>query len=120
MQIFVKNQRQWIGRPLKDADRRAFDSVRDALMTEWSESQAAALKQMEGAVTVFSGVARIDAVQHWLYTTDDPSREARRDKWVELAQRYGAGVSEETDRPREAYAGSPESHEVPTPWPLEG
>ncbi|MHC4847028.1 MAG: M3 family oligoendopeptidase [Planctomycetota bacterium] len=49
-------------------------------------------RQMEGAVGVFASVARMDAFQHWLYTTDDPSREARRDKWVELADRYGAGM----------------------------
>ncbi|MHC4939371.1 MAG: M3 family oligoendopeptidase [Planctomycetota bacterium] len=53
-------------------------------------------KQMEGAVMVFASVARIDAFQHWLYTTDDPGREARRNKWVELAERYGAGLTDYT------------------------
>ena len=36
------------------------------------------------------------------------------------AQQHGAGVDQETDSPKEAYAGSPESTAVRARWPLGG
>jgi len=35
-----------------------------------------------------------------------------------LALRHGAGVERETDRPEEAYAGTPPFGDVPPPWPV--
>jgi len=63
-------------------------SEEDARETEY--------KQMEGIISVFVAVARIDAFQHWLYTTEDNGPEARRDKWIELAERFGTDLVDYT------------------------
>ena len=66
----------------------------ERLSTVMSEEDAREIeyRQMEGVIGVFASVARIDAFQHWLYTTGENGAEARRDKWVELGDRFGSGL----------------------------
>jgi oligoendopeptidase F len=47
----------------------------------------------EQLLAIFPHIASIDAFQHWLYTTDDPSANAREAKWLELDARFGPGVN---------------------------
>jgi oligoendopeptidase F len=45
-------------------------------------------EQLRGAVSFFPWNAMIDAFQHWVYTSEDNGREARKAKWTELEGRF--------------------------------
>lgn len=46
-------------------------------------------QQLEGIVSILPWVATIDAFQHWMYTHPDHTPEARRDRWLQLHERFG-------------------------------
>jgi oligoendopeptidase F len=48
--------------------------------------------QIRGSLSFFPFMAMIDAFQHWVYTTDDPSAAARRAKWADLEARFRPDV----------------------------
>ena len=52
--------------------------------------------QLEGILALFPWVATIDAFQHFLYTNADHTREQRRERWLELHERFG-GLADFTD-----------------------
>ncbi|MEM8882560.1 MAG: M3 family oligoendopeptidase [Planctomycetota bacterium] len=56
------------------------------------EAREIEYRQLEGVLGVFLSVARMDAFQHWIYTTDDASAEKRYEKWDELSEVYGTGT----------------------------
>ncbi|MDR7419347.1 MAG: M3 family oligoendopeptidase [Armatimonadota bacterium] len=47
---------------------------------------------LEQSVTLFPWIATIDAFQHWLYTRPEHSRAERRKAWLEILERFSAGV----------------------------
>ncbi len=49
------------------------------------------LNHLEDAVFVLAWVALIDAFQEWIYANPGHKDKQRRDKWVELHQRFGTG-----------------------------
>lgn len=54
------------------------------------EQKARAKRQeLEGLIGLFPWVATIDAFQHWIYTSPTHDREARKDQWLSLHQRFG-------------------------------
>lgn len=60
----------------------------------YSEEQLAKLlkDQLRDKLRFFPFMAMIDSFQHWVYTADDCSPEARRKKWVELEERFRPGL----------------------------
>lgn len=48
--------------------------------------------RLETIVEIIPWIAVVDAFQHWLYTHKGHSREKRRKYWLELHERFGAGV----------------------------
>jgi oligoendopeptidase F len=56
------------------------------------ERQRLADEQIRSIVGLFCHLAMSDAFQHWLYTTPDPSADARRAMWCELEDRFRPGV----------------------------
>ena len=56
---------------------------------EGDELARARREQLEGVIGVFPWIAIIDAFQHWIYFNPDHSRDQRRDKWLELRDRFG-------------------------------
>ncbi len=48
--------------------------------------------QLRDKLRFFPFMAMIDAFQHWVYTADDHSAEARRMKWTELEERFRPGL----------------------------
>ena len=63
---------------------------------EGADLKRARRHQLEGIVSVLPWIATIDAFQHWMYTHPDHSRDQRRDKWLELHDRFG-GLEDYTD-----------------------
>jgi oligoendopeptidase F len=49
-------------------------------------------EQIRNIMGLFCHLAMSDAFQHWLYTSDDTTAEARRARWSELEERYRPGV----------------------------
>lgn len=49
-------------------------------------------EHLEGIVSFFPWMARIDAFQHWLYTHPQHTTAQRRKCWAELAERFDTGV----------------------------
>lgn len=47
---------------------------------------------LEQLATLLPWIATIDQFQHWIYTNPSHTREQRRDKWIELNDRFGAAV----------------------------
>lgn len=56
----------------------------------YSEDDATRARQMhlEDIITILPWIARVDAMQHWVYTNPGHSREERAAKWLELDQRF--------------------------------
>jgi oligoendopeptidase F len=48
--------------------------------------------QLRDTLKFFPFMAMIDSFQHWVYTADDHSAEARRKKWVDLEERFRPGL----------------------------
>jgi oligoendopeptidase F len=63
----------------------------DEFYTE-EECKRAIRKHLEGVVSTLPWVATIDAFQHWIYLNPTHTREERTACWLELGQRFGAGV----------------------------
>jgi len=59
---------------------------------EPEEVREFAFGQFEGILNVFSMIACGDAFQAWVYTHPDHGRDGRRDKWVELIERFQPGI----------------------------
>ncbi|MDP7005570.1 MAG: M3 family oligoendopeptidase [Phycisphaerales bacterium] len=57
------------------------------------EVKRAIRKHLEGVVTTLPWVATIDAFQHWIYLNPEHSREERTSQWLELGERFGAGMN---------------------------
>jgi len=59
-----------------------------------TEEQLAKLlkDQLRDKLRFFPFMAMIDSFQHWVYTADDHSAEARRMKWTELEERFRPGL----------------------------
>jgi oligoendopeptidase F len=57
-----------------------------------ADSKRARRVHLEGIVGVFPWIATVDAFQHWIYTHPDHTRDARRQAWLELMDRFGGGV----------------------------
>lgn len=49
-------------------------------------------ERMESIVSLFAWVALVDAFQHWIYTNPGHSRDARKQTWLNLAERFGTGA----------------------------
>lgn len=47
---------------------------------------------LEGDVALLPWIATVDAFQHWIYTHPGHSRQQRTECWVDLMERFGAGV----------------------------
>ncbi len=56
------------------------------------ETPRAARRFLESIVRFFPYMACVDALQHWVYTHVDASPEQRKDKWVELTDRFSPHV----------------------------
>ncbi len=56
------------------------------------ETPRATRRFLEGIVGFFPYMARVDALQHWVYTHVDATPEQRKDKWVELTARFSPHV----------------------------
>ena len=63
----------------------------DEFYTE-EECKRAIRKHLEGVVSTLPWVATIDAFQHWIYLNPTHTREERTAHWLELGERFGAGV----------------------------
>lgn len=48
--------------------------------------------QLRTTLKFFPWMAMIDAFQHWVYTAEDQSAQARRAKWAELENRFRPGI----------------------------
>jgi len=72
-------------------------------------------KQLEGIIKLFPWAATIDAFQHWIYTHPGHSREERKSTWLELQERFGAGVDYTGYDEAESYLWQQQLHlyEVP-------
>jgi oligoendopeptidase F len=60
----------------------------------YTEEQLAKLlkDQLREKLRFFPFMAMIDSFQHWVYTADDHSAQARRMKWTELEERFRPGL----------------------------
>jgi oligoendopeptidase F len=67
-----------------------------------AETNRARRRFLEGIVRFFPFMARIDAIQHWVYTNVDSGIEPRKDQWQALTRRYSPDIDwsglEEHDR----------------------
>lgn len=57
-----------------------------------SDLARAQRQQLEGSVSLLAWIATIDAFQHWVYTNPAHTRDQRERAWIELDERFGAGV----------------------------
>lgn len=57
-----------------------------------SETNRARRRFLEGIVTFFPYMARVDALQHWVYTHVDATPEQRNDQWQALTRRFSPEV----------------------------
>lgn len=66
----------------------------DHLDVFYSDEEAARAKRkhLEGIIRLLPWVAQIDAFQHWIYANPDHSREERVARWLELDERFTAGI----------------------------
>ncbi|MBX5439512.1 MAG: M3 family oligoendopeptidase [Thermoflavifilum sp.] len=55
------------------------------------ELRLARRQQLERIITLLPWIATIDAFQHWLYTHPGHSREARRQAWLQVLDRFSTG-----------------------------
>ncbi len=60
--------------------------------TIYTPEEAAQVKaaHFEKVLRLLTWIASVDSFQHWIYTTDDASAEARRDEWVRIRSTYGS------------------------------
>lgn len=61
------------------------------------DAKRAKKEHIESIVAVLPWVVTIDAFQHWIYEHPTHSREERKEKWVQLGERFGAGMTDWTD-----------------------
>lgn len=60
--------------------------------TDEQAFQRARFEHLEDALKTLPWVATIDAFQHWIYTNPEHTRAERRQKWIELFNRFSGGV----------------------------
>ncbi len=60
----------------------------------YSEQEAARARydQFDGDISILPWIATVDAFQHWIYENPDHTRDERSNYWLELRQRFGAGI----------------------------
>ncbi|MDH4183099.1 MAG: M3 family metallopeptidase, partial [Nitrospinota bacterium] len=56
------------------------------------ERGRARAEHLRGVVSLFGWVAMVDAFQHWIYTHPGHTRAERDQTWIDLSEKYGAGV----------------------------
>lgn len=79
------------------------------------EARRAVLDSLESLVRGLAWVATIDAFQHWLYLHPDHDRQARRETWISLRERFQPGVDWSGLEQERAYGWQAQLHlyEVP-------
>jgi oligoendopeptidase F len=55
------------------------------------EADRARRRHLEGIIELIPWIATIDTFQHWIYLHPDHSRDERRNEWLRLNERFGAG-----------------------------
>jgi oligoendopeptidase F len=58
------------------------------------ELERAKREQMESIITILPWIAQIDEFQHWIYEHPDHSIKVRSEKWIELSNQYGTGLTD--------------------------
>jgi oligoendopeptidase F len=58
------------------------------------ELERAKREQMESIITILPWIAQIDEFQHWIYEHPDHSVKVRSEKWIELSNQYGTGLTD--------------------------
>ena len=56
---------------------------------EEDDAQRSSRRHLEGIIGLLPWIATVDAFQQWIYTNPGHTRQERRDKWVELMDRFG-------------------------------
>ena len=69
-----------------------FGSKHLELFYDAAEARRARKTHLEGIVTILPWIATIDAFQHWIYTHPGSPIESIREAWLELMDRFDAGV----------------------------
>ena len=64
----------------------------DGYSPDQADHNRAMRKQLQGSISLLAWIATIDAYQHWLYSHPAHSRDERVAYWLELENRFGAGV----------------------------
>ena len=57
-----------------------------------AEARSTRIDALEGMATTFPWVAAVDGFQQWIYTHENHTREERRAAWMEIQERFSAGV----------------------------
>lgn len=70
---------------------------------EDADARRARRDHLEGIIEIFPWIATVDAFQHWLYTNPNHSREARKNAWLELMDRFGGDVDWSGLEPTRSY-----------------
>lgn len=58
------------------------------------ELERAKREQMESIITILPWIAQIDEFQHWTYEHPDHSVKDRSEKWIEMSNQYGTGLTD--------------------------
>ena len=58
------------------------------------ELERAKREQMESIITILPWIAQIDEFQHWIYEHPDHAVNARYEKWIDLSNQYGTGLTD--------------------------
>jgi oligoendopeptidase F len=58
------------------------------------ELERAKREQMESIITILPWIAQIDEFQHWIYEHPDHAVNARSEKWIDLSNQYGTGLTD--------------------------
>jgi len=64
----------------------------DVFYPSQEQLDRARAEQLEGVLRFFPWMATIDEFQHWLYTTDEHTREQRTARWLEIRNRFASDV----------------------------
>lgn len=57
-----------------------------------ADARRARREHLEGIIEIFPWIATVDAFQHWLYSHPGHTRQARREAWLQLMDRFGGDV----------------------------
>lgn len=64
----------------------------DAFYKDPEERKRARQEHLKHVIGIFGWVARVDAFQHWIYTSPGHTRDARAAAWLESSERFSSGV----------------------------